>query len=252
MSHKCALCTDFAIRTDREGFEKDVIEHIRNTHTSTYDKLTSVQGSLNPAFLVQIFFKKEDTENTESIQIENAKSKNKVKCDDCNKIFSRPWCLKQHMKNMHIPRVDCIFCTKQVDPEPHKLMLKTCDACAFVHCSLKEMMSHKILHSGNVNYRCNLCQSNFDTRSLLRKHESEHLGETIKPFSCIRRFCKNTFRTEDGAKQCEKRQRKVHVCKICGRSFVTPAELNRHKPLHKIRSGLLQCQKSGKSYFSVP
>ena len=140
--------------------------------------------------MVGYVFKKENLQKPPLLikkeTVESATAKpGRTQCNQCNKVFTRPWCLKVHLKTHDQTRKDeCKLCLRTFVTENHQLK-STCEVCSFKTCSEKELKIHTMAHRGEVKLDCQSCKSKFNQRNLLRKHEASHADEFQKPFSCI-------------------------------------------------------------------
>jgi KRAB domain-containing zinc finger protein len=194
--------------------------------------------------------KKSNTEDEKKPASGPKKLHRPAQCSICKKIFTRAWCLKMHMKTHDSTRKDeCEFCFQEVVLEKHKLLLKTCDLCKLNTCNARDFELHFMVHQGKIKFECQICFSRFNSQKALRRHESGHLDDHMKPFSCIYLHCKKTFETEDNSRSHEQIHKRLHVCDICNRSSTTPAELKRHSIVHKEKRTKMNCEQCPSSFI---
>ena len=97
--------------------------------------------------------------------------------------------------------------------------------------SLRDLTWHKLIHSGEKPYKCNICEKVFTQRVALCMHKLIHTNE--KPYECD--ICKKTFKWSYSLTKhkitltCEK----PYNCEICEKTFTQRDGLTKHKRIHK-------------------
>ena len=166
----------------------------------------------------------------------NLTDKNRFPCSICRRYFTRPWCLAQHMKK-HTKResLRCETC-KTVkyslrEFEVHLAKQSVCKLCSLKICRKKDLLDHQLTHKGDSELKCRTCGNGFLIKANLRDHEQSHQSDSLKKvFRCTQ--CIKMFKTAMAANSCWKKHAGLFQCKICGRSLLGPAELQRHKATH--------------------
>ena len=95
------------------------------------------------------------------------------------------------------------------------------------NCNLKV---HKMIHSGEKEYRCRLCQKAFSTNSAMRNHQRVHYED--KPYVC--EVCHKTFKLSSTLyhhRQTHFMDR-VYQCEVCNKTFSSSSNLYHHRSVH--------------------
>ncbi|XP_069669662.1 zinc finger protein 239-like [Periplaneta americana] len=163
--------------------------------------------------------------------------KKPLKCDVCNKFFSRAWYLKTHQRQHSSEKpFKCDVCCKSFSQscslKMHKLLHTgekpfKCDVCGKCFSQLVNLRCHKRIHNGEKPFKCDVCYKHFSTRGSLKKHQLIHKG--VKPFQCD--VCGRFFSQSIHLK-CHKRWHtgeKPFQCDVCGKCFSLSIQLGRHK-----------------------
>ncbi|KAI5641244.1 zinc-finger double domain-containing protein [Phthorimaea operculella] len=141
------------------------------------------------------------------LRAENKKYKAAAyKCVDCFKGFSKEDMLKRHLQLSHsetLGKQQCRFCHRRFKWE----------------CKLR---LHMIEHY--TRYKCLICGIVQNREASAEFHNDYHKGTTKKCPHCGQEFRHlNTYYTH------LRTHRTVHVCVLCGASFVSQAGLNQHR-----------------------
>lgn len=136
-----------------------------------------------------------------------------IRCEYCNKSFSKPSRLEAHVKSHHnnIRDFKCSECDKAFKTAIH-------------------LKNHFRQHSGERPFVCSVCHMSFRHKASLLTHMRSHDG--ARPFCC--EICGKTFREPSTLKA----HRRVHTgdkpykCNLCDKTFTQRAGLNYHKQMH--------------------
>ena len=137
-----------------------------------------------------------------------------IRCEYCNKGFSKPSRLEAHVRAQHdnIRDFDCLQCGKKFKTRVH-------------------LINHARRHSGERPFSCSVCSDRFRHKASLVAHMRSHVGS--RPYCC--EVCGKTFREPSTLKA----HRRVHTgdkpyhCNLCDKSFTQRAGLNYHKKSHE-------------------
>ena len=216
---KYDLCSNFVVQSSEvksKKVENEVKTHLENNHRPMLQKLLNLNSKEDEAkqfdltLIIRTMFTESENEVISNMKLkdnkqsnaENEKKKSSTpkrvrrpaQCNICKKIFTRAWCLKIHMKTHDPSRKEkCEFCFQTVVFEKHKLLLKTCDLCELNSCNASDLELHLMFHQGKVKFECQVCFSRFNFQKALRRHESGHVDDHKKPFSCIYFHCKTNI-----------------------------------------------------------
>ena len=135
-------------------------------------------------------------------------------CDTCNRIFTRKYSLKRHIKTMH----------------NHGSLPFKCDSCDAAFSRMDMLNRHKgRMHSNNSSpFKCDSCQKTFSSISTLNRHTQSLHSDTMGVGCDV---CGKTFRRNDSLI----RHKKVHSgnkpfeCKICHKKFAYKQNRNIHQ-----------------------
>ncbi|XP_058873990.1 zinc finger and SCAN domain-containing protein 2-like isoform X1 [Acipenser ruthenus] len=105
-----------------------------------------------------------------------------------------------------------------------------CPECAKSFTNLRNLKTHRLIHSGEKPYQCGQCGKSFRQMGAVRKHQRIHTGE--KPYQCTE--CGKSFNELGNLR---KHQRihagvKPYHCTVCGRRFVQSEHLKKHRRTH--------------------
>jgi len=142
-------------------------------------------------------------------------------CDQCGKTFRTGSDLSIHLKS-HSGGYKCELCPQ------------------YSFAALRGLNDHKMIHTGERPYECDVCQKKFITSSALKSHKKVH--SDIKAFSCEQ--CEAQFRFRQGLLNHIERKhsdkRKVYKCRECGKTYLNSDSLKKHKIMHMGGCGQIQ------------
>ncbi|XP_014385862.1 PREDICTED: zinc finger protein 557-like [Myotis brandtii] len=120
-----------------------------------------------------------------------------------------------------------------------------CDVCGKDFLQRSDLRNHNRRHTGEKPYKCRECGKAFSRSSYLRQHERIHPGEKL--YECHQ--CGKAFNQSSGLSQHKKihRGEKPHVCSICGKAFTQSSELTRHNRTHS-REKPYECGQCGNAF----
>ncbi|XP_045509100.1 histone-lysine N-methyltransferase PRDM9-like isoform X1 [Colias croceus] len=176
-------------------------QHIRRVHTKTSNRLHSCTVC-NENFTNQSVLR---THMIKHI-------KRKFQCDQCPRIYSSPYTLKQHKKTHEIntERYYCSHCdvvfnsrksllAHKRNTVAHQNTVLECPLCARVCASRPALLAHARTHARA--HVCAQCGRAYSARRTLVRHMKTHTGEVVV---------------------------RTAVCHLCGNSFKGTNKLNRH------------------------
>ena len=188
----------------------------------------------------------------------NANEKNRYKCDECDKSFSRKAGLNIHIKCVHENvRHNCDKCDKSFTWKSalnthiqivHENVLYNCDKCDKHYPRKHDLIRHiKHVHK-NVRYNCDQCDKNYVTKSALNRHiESIHEDSAVQ-YKCQK--CQKKFLWRANLISHIKRwhENVRHNCDKCDKSFTWKSALNTHiQIVHE--NVLYDCDKCDKNFY---
>jgi len=184
-------------------------------------------------------------------------------CDQCPYTSSRKDHLEDHKERYHSDKefkpdditepLVCDFCSKtftssrtfKIHIREHKRIREkkfTCDQCNFKSANVSILNYHKMTHTGERPFPCNICSKTFRSQGHLNRHiKGVHMGE--KTHFCD--LCPKAFFYPNGLemhKTVHTGERKF-MCDLCSMTFTTPQSLTIHKEsIHEgIRYDCEQC-----------
>ncbi|CRL04976.1 CLUMA_CG018193, isoform A [Clunio marinus] len=184
---------------------------------------------------------------------------NRLKCDECNKIFEQPDKLVSHMKYAHLGKklsvkkynFVCQLCGRNFNTKvalsDHersncgKAPLYQCSHCNKNYHSAGSLKCHITVHTNELDFECSYCSKKFRTKGQLTVHLRSHTKE--KNFKCLHcpaefshresLLTHNTIHT--GIKRFE--------CSSCGSRFSCISNLLAHRKRHRNTCGDSQVNK---------
>lgn len=138
---------------------------------------------------------------------EEAKMKLYYECDKCEKRYTQPFALKQHMMDEHEKVVrKCSMCfltfTKWTELRKHKIIAHStdenivCQYCGKRCVNSHARKQHELVHK-DPEFQCRFCDKYLKTKAALEQHRIMHTGE--KPFPCA--VCSAQFTSHGGLGQ---------------------------------------------------
>ncbi|XP_020568866.1 zinc finger protein OZF [Oryzias latipes] len=161
-------------------------------------------------------------------------------CEECEKSFTTPYCLRRHMRSHTREKAlsckECgksFFYTKGLTSHMRTHTGEkpfSCKECGKSFFYAKGLTSHMKTHTGEKPFSCKECGRTFSQASYLKSHMMTHTGE--KPFSC--KECGRSFSRANTLKG----HMRIHTgekpfsCKECGRTFSQVSYLKSHMRIH--------------------
>lgn len=106
---------------------------------------------------------------------------NLVHCTFCDRSFSRQSYLKTHIETQHAKNFPCEKCVRVLDSKralrthmyyahrpPRPAKEYTCEICSRVFNRINNLNQHRLTHSGEKNFSCDICQRKVTTKQVLR------------------------------------------------------------------------------------
>lgn len=108
-------------------------------------------------------------------------SQNLEHCPFCDRTFSRSSYLKTHIETQHAKAFPCPDCDLRFDakralrrhqfdthrpPKPEKRYI--CEICSRVFNRINNLNQHRVTHSGEKNFSCDICQRKVSTKQVLK------------------------------------------------------------------------------------
>lgn len=139
----------------------------------------------------------------------------KYKCEECDRIFSSPKALKNHIKSQHR------------NEYPYH-----CPICGQGLMYKQRLKWHMLAHSDERNSECKLCQAKFKRPAQLNVHMRRHTGELLPCDICGKRFINTgALRRHMGIHNGEFK----YSCEICGKKFAIRNYLYIHMRSHETK-----------------
>ena len=132
-------------------------------------------------------------------------------CQFCERWFTRPWCLKQHLNK----------------------------------CSVK----NKPYDENRVRIECRVCNKTFLLTSYLRTHEESHRDISDKPYSCIYIGCEKVFMDRNAVRGCERVHEELFKCSVCAMCFRGGKDLELHEVSHNELRFIYNCDECDTGSF---
>ena len=161
-----------------------------------------------------------------------------IRCEHCNKAFSKPSRLAAHVRSHHknIRDFACPSCDKAFKTRVHLTNHYRQHSgekpfeCPICHESFRHkasMISHSRKHDGERPYCCEICGKTFREPSTLKAHSRVHTGD--KPYNCL--DCGKSFTQRAGLNYHRKASHeglRPHACRLCPFATVKAASLAAH------------------------
>lgn len=179
------------------------------------------------------------------------------KCNECNKYYKDAACLAAHTRTFHTKSgaatkkytFVCAKCGKKfsshialTDHEKGDCGRAPIYKCSFKNCgkslnSLGSLKTHKLIHSGVLEFRCSFCNKPFRTQGQVKVHERSHSGE--KPFECNQ--CTKAFAHRESllTHMSLHTGLKRFACQGCSKRFSCISNLQAHRRTHQSSCGQL-------------
>ena len=165
------------------------------------------------------------------------KNETPQQCHICQRWCTRKWTLKNHIKSHDENNFNkCKNCFKTFkSEEAHDLHVENqhiCTVCETKICQKNQVQTHYNIHFETVAMQCKQCNTSFNLKKELRKHEKEHQSAGVKrPFICL--ICWKSFHELRRAVECELNSHKeAWNCTKCHKVFKSPPELRNHTLAH--------------------
>ena len=198
------------------------------------------------------------TRKVNTKKYDSVKEIKSFQCNVCSKLCTRKWVLKMHMR-LHdgSEKKQCENCNKVFNTiasfKTHTEAQLECDICQLKICSNKmwnryNLQRHMEAHLGQIKLKCQSCDTTFELKKMLRKHEKTHEGEVPKPYSCLK--CQKLYQHEASASSCERIHAGTYKCDHCHLTYRTDIELQRHVGKHDKDRPIFKCKLCAVSMLS--
>lgn len=172
------------------------------------------------------------------------------RCLLCRKLFPNSERLSEHHRKWHHACSVCaalftsVLRLREHEFTEHGRRPHACDFCpkSFIHRAHRDrhVMS---CHSGEKNWRCDICGRGYATASILNSHKKTHFSKTYTCDVCGKSFFHAGHLTRHRVLHQEVRP---FSCSICGRGFTQAANLRSHQDTHAGERQL--CSICGKNF----
>ncbi|KAI8127113.1 Zinc finger protein 208 [Lucilia cuprina] len=171
------------------------------------------------------------------------RSKEKIPCSMCEKVFYTEHNLKYHLTKVHKVgdfSFQCDLCGKKLVSKNavlyHNLRVHVekkypCEFCGKLYAIPAELKVHTRIHTAEKPHVCELCGKCFRLRNLLSLHVTR-MHTKIRAFKCTmcpKDFLKNTDLRDHMKSHLNIRDK---ICETCGKGFTNCHSLIRHRQIH--------------------
>ncbi|XP_063391187.1 zinc finger protein ZFP2-like [Cydia fagiglandana] len=237
---------EYVCDTCRKTFRRkyDLIRHIQNTHTQTYDKIIKAKSTVYEC-------NKEDKKTypcgtcgihfTQKVYLITHKrihtAERPYSCNICEKRFKTSGCLRIH-ERVHpgVKPYSSEPCNKQFQDvrllNKHKKVHTgekpyMCEICKKQFSNILSLNIHKVTHTGIT---CEICKEHFRQWEKFRIHKRTHTGGTI--YTCA--VCNMKFASvwKFNAHKRTHTNERPYACGICGKRYTRASHLTRHNRYH--------------------
>ena len=165
--------------------------------------------------------------------------RNRYSCSICSELLFGKKELEEHLQDVH---------NKVVDP-------RQCSVCldGMIYDTIKKVGEHMYKKHNNVQFKCDICETIFQTRAVFEKHKLLHSDERIK-YTCEECpkdfFTKSTYENHVAKHNGEP----SYFCEKCSKKFYTAFYLQIHRYEHKYENRRFlctQCEHSSKTKMDL-
>ena len=167
-----------------------------------------------------------------------------IKCEICEKTFTRKVGLKYHIKSIHQG------IKMQIKKRINKKL--PCEICGKTFTQNTGLKGHmKSIHQGIKDEKCEICGKTFALKCSLYKHQ-KFFHERIRKYICD--ICGLTFAENKDLKKHvafiheKQKPQKPFTCDECGKKFRSNSELNNHKKYKHEGIEDQKCDQCGKTF----
>ncbi|KAI5641245.1 zinc-finger double domain-containing protein [Phthorimaea operculella] len=206
------------LRQKKQAARSNILERVLKTKKKISPKFKPKKDSLLDKDNWKIYSLTEEEAVKEfQLRAENEKYKAAAfKCVDCFKGFSKEDMLKRHIQLRHsetLGKLECRFCHKRFNWE-------------------SKLRRHMVEHF--TRYKCLLCGIVMCVEYTAELHNEWHKGATKK---C--HHCGEEFRHRSSYYTHLRTHRSVHVCVLCGVSFVSQTGLHMHRKIKHVEDVII-------------
>lgn len=168
--------------------------------------------------------------------------KKRYSCNKCDKSYNQPQSLREHQLSVHqnvrshaCTQCEKCFCLKkQLKSHMQRIHgLYNCVQCDAKFTKSLDLTRHiRKLHDGTYANVCEVCNKNFTTAAMLRKHSlAMHRDGVSRQSSEVKKSPKH-----------------LHICDICNKSFTTSFYLKTHRDIIHLGLRPFTCETCSETY----
>ncbi|EAT46516.1 AAEL002290-PA [Aedes aegypti] len=166
-----------------------------------------------------------------------------IKCQECDEMFTTKMALAAH-RYVH-GRYVCKICKRTFETQSglmqhrkddHKLIKHTGTECRTCHAKFQnseELLEHRQeLHANDPMLECDVCKARYPTPAALRTHQRYH--DKVILYNCPN--CPEAFNSQlllDRHLKVDHKDKKNHICDLCGKGYPTKRQIAAHLIRHK-------------------
>ncbi|XP_037827375.1 zinc finger protein 732-like isoform X6 [Lucilia sericata] len=235
---------------DKQKAFTDIISTLKSQHNIDFnEELIAIAIDELKSWLIRVKRRKGKLDKTTEKYLKMCKfmpakrSKEKIPCSMCEKVFYTEHNLKYHLTKVHKVgdfSFQCDLCGKKLVSKNavlyHNLRVHVekkypCEFCGKLYAIPAELKVHTRIHTAEKPHICELCGKCFRLRNLLSLHVTR-MHTKIRAFKCTmcpKDFLKNTDLRDHMKSHLNIRDK---ICETCGKGFTNCHSLIRHRQIH--------------------